>query len=283
MGETENSWKLPSKRSDRSASLSYGSRLTSYFTCALSTVELTRPVASLINRRRAGIKDLRFGYVVDDDWRDCDHGACLKSHRHNVPLLSSASHHSICATTTAGPRRPLGQIFGDFLVPPASAHGRHSHTRSIHFERDHCYHLGNSHHFDLFGAARALVEAAIRPSVISLCSGSALFGFPIAAGIPAGEVAAFTLGINPNQYVDVDWRLLASTLPLMGKGSGVVIPGERIEALYRRLLGDMTLGEMPIPAYAPIWNIEENRVEYIGPRTYPDLPVVRAIHMANMV
>ena len=130
------------------------------------------------------------------------------------------------------------------------------------------------------GAARALEEAAIRPSVISLCSGSALFGFPIAAGIPAGEVAAFTLGINPNEYVDVDWRLLASTLPLMGKGFGGVIPGERIEALYRRLLGDMTLGEMPIPAYAPIWNIEENRVEYIGPRTYPDLPVVRAIHMA---
>ena len=132
----------------------------------------------------------------------------------------------------------------------------------------------------VIGAARALEEASIRPSVISLCSGSALFGFPIAAGIPADEVAAFTLGINPNEYVDVDWRLLASTLPLMGKGFGGVILGERIEALYRRLLGDMTLGEMPIPAYAPIWNIEENRLEYIGPRTYPDLPVARAIHMA---
>ena len=87
--------------------------------------------------------------MVDDDWRDCDHDAGLKSHRHNVPLLSSASHYSISATITAGPRRPLGQIFGDFLVPPASAHGRHLHTRSIHFERDHRYHLGNSHHFDL--------------------------------------------------------------------------------------------------------------------------------------
>lgn len=130
------------------------------------------------------------------------------------------------------------------------------------------------------GAARALEEAGVRPSVISLCSGSALFGFPIAAGIPADEVAAFTLGINSNEYVDVDWRLLASTLPVMGKGFGGVIQGERIEAVYRRLLGDMTLGEMPIPAYAPIWNIEENRLEYIGPRTYPDLPVARAIHMA---
>ncbi|HKH88543.1 MAG TPA: hypothetical protein VKA05_06950, partial [Acidimicrobiales bacterium] len=42
------------------------------------------------------------------------------------------------------------------------------------------------------GAARALEEAGIRPAVISLCSGSSLFGFPIAAGMPAEEVAAFT-------------------------------------------------------------------------------------------
>ena len=130
------------------------------------------------------------------------------------------------------------------------------------------------------GAARALEEAGIRPSVISLCSGSALFGFPIAAGIPADEVAAFTLGVSPNEYIDVDWSLLASALTTMGKGFGGIVRGARIEALYRQLLGDMTLGEMPIPAYAPIWSIEENRIEFIGPRTHPDLPVARAIHMA---
>ena len=130
------------------------------------------------------------------------------------------------------------------------------------------------------GVARALEEAGIRPSMLSLCSGSALFGFPIAAGIPADEVAAFTLGIRPDEYVDVDWGLLASTLPRMGRGFGGVIRGAHIEVLYRRLVGDMTLGEMPIPAYAPIWNIEENRLDFIGPRTHPDLPVARAIHMA---
>src|ERR1039458_9453207 len=78
------------------------------------------------------------------------------------------------------------------------------------------------------GAARALEEGGIRPSVISLCSGSALFGFPIAAGIPADEVAAFILGISPDEYVDVDWRLLASTLPRMGRGFGGVIRGDRL-------------------------------------------------------
>jgi len=130
------------------------------------------------------------------------------------------------------------------------------------------------------GAAQALEEAGVRPAVISLCSGSALFGFPIAAGVPAEEVAAFTIGLRPEEYVDVDWRLMASLVPKRAQGFAGIIKGERIEAAYRRLLGDMTLGDMPIPAYAPIWNIEENRLDYIGPRTHPDLAVARAVHMA---
>ena len=130
------------------------------------------------------------------------------------------------------------------------------------------------------GAARALEEAGIRPAVISLCSGSALFGFPIAAGIPAEDVAEFVLSFEPADYVDVDWARLAKLVPTAARGFAGVIKGERIEATYHRLLGDMTLSEMPIAAYAPIWNIEENRVEYMGPRTYPDLPVARAIRQA---
>jgi len=130
------------------------------------------------------------------------------------------------------------------------------------------------------GAARALEEAGVRPAVISLCSGSALFGFPVAAGIPADQVAGFTLGLSPDEYIDIDWRMLGSLFPRAARGFAGVVRGERIEAWYRTLLGDMTLGEMPIPAYAPIWNIEHNRLEYIGPRTYPDLPVARAIRMA---
>jgi NTE family protein len=130
------------------------------------------------------------------------------------------------------------------------------------------------------GAARAFEERGIRPTLISLCSGSALFGFPIAAGHAADDVAAFTLGLRPPDYVDVDWPRLALLAPTLGRGFAAIIRGERLEATYREFLGDMTLGEMPIPAYAPIWNTEENRVEYLGPCTYPDLPVARAVRMA---
>ena len=130
------------------------------------------------------------------------------------------------------------------------------------------------------GVARAMEESGVRPDVISLCSGSALFGFPVAAGVPAGKVANFTLGLRPEDYVDVNWAKLLTLAPTAARGFAGIIKGQRVEQTYRRLLGDMTLGEMPIPAYAPIWNIEQNRLEYLGPSTYPDMPVARAVHMA---
>ncbi|MFN8036161.1 MAG: patatin-like phospholipase family protein [Acidimicrobiia bacterium] len=132
----------------------------------------------------------------------------------------------------------------------------------------------------LVGVARALEEAERQPSVISVCSGSSLFGFPLGAGVPAEEVAAFTLSLHPEDYVDVDWRRLAAIVPTLGRGFAGILTGEAIERTFRGLVGDMTLGEMPIPTYAPIWNIEENRVEYLGPRTYPDVTVARAVRMA---
>jgi NTE family protein len=130
------------------------------------------------------------------------------------------------------------------------------------------------------GGARAFEEAGMTPSVMSLCSGSALFGFPLAAGIPAEEVAEFCLGLRPDDYVDVNWRGLATLLPAAARGFAGIIHGDRLEATYRRLLGDRTLGDLAIPAYAPLWNIESNRVIYLGPRSYADLTVARAVRMA---
>ncbi len=132
----------------------------------------------------------------------------------------------------------------------------------------------------LVGAARAFEEADLRPAAISMCSGAALFGFPIAAGRSADEVAAATLGLSASDLVDVDWQALLRLIPSRGRGFTGFLRGARIEAWYRNWLGDMTLAELPIPAYAPVWDIERNRVEYIGPRTHPELTVARAVRMA---
>jgi NTE family protein len=129
------------------------------------------------------------------------------------------------------------------------------------------------------GCARAWEEAGVEPAVMSVCSGSSLFGFPLAAGLSAERVAEFTLSMDVHDFVDVNWPGLAS-LARGGRGFAGVIRGERIEAMYRRLLGDMRLGDLRVPCYCPVWSVESNRLEYLGPRTHPDLAVAYAIRAA---
>ena len=39
---------------------------------ALNVSDVTRPIAKIVNGRSDGIKDLRFGYLVEEDWRGRD-------------------------------------------------------------------------------------------------------------------------------------------------------------------------------------------------------------------
>jgi NTE family protein len=132
----------------------------------------------------------------------------------------------------------------------------------------------------LVGVAKALEDSGTRVAVYSVCSGSALFGFPLGAGMPADEVAELTASVRPGDYIDVGWREIAALAPTLARGWRGVLRGDKLEAFYRGHFGDLTLAELRTPTYAPIWNVEHNRLEFIGPRTYPEMPVAHAIRMA---
>jgi len=120
-----------------------------YVGWALAKLAETRSLAALVNGRSVGIKDLRFGYLVDDDWRDCDPDACLRDHRTDLALLPAANHYVISATLAGDPDSPTGRLFGDLLVLPASASGRHPRGQHIPFPVDNRRHFGGLHHFHL--------------------------------------------------------------------------------------------------------------------------------------
>jgi hypothetical protein len=132
---------------------------------ALGAVAETRPFAMVVNGRSAGIKDLRYGYLLEDEWGGCDPDTCLADHRTDVPLLATANHYVVAATVTRDPRHPLGRVVGDLLVLPASAHGRHRHRRHIPFPLEARHQLGPLHHFHLlnhpavYQAIRAWLDA----------------------------------------------------------------------------------------------------------------------------
>jgi NTE family protein len=132
----------------------------------------------------------------------------------------------------------------------------------------------------LVGVAKALEDSGTQVSVYSVCSGSALFGFPLGAGMPPDEVAELTASVRPSDYIDIGWREAAMLIPTLARGWCGIMKGDKLEAFYRRYFGELTLARLRTPTYAPIWNVEHNRLDYLGPRTYPDMPVARAIRMA---
>ncbi|HZE17764.1 MAG TPA: alpha/beta hydrolase, partial [Mycobacterium sp.] len=112
---------------------------------ALARFPETRAVASFLNARSAGTKDLRYGALLEEDWSDCDPDEFLRDRCHEVPFLPGAVYHFVA--TTAGPRA-VGVILGDHLVRPHSASGA-GKSRQIPFERAHGLTLTGLHHFDL--------------------------------------------------------------------------------------------------------------------------------------
>ena len=114
----------------------------------LSLLPETRPFADLLNRRSVGVKDLRFGSLVDEDWIGRDPDAFLQDTCREVPFLDAAAHYFMGVTVTSDPEHPIGRLVGDLLVRFPSAAGR-GRRRRIPFAIEHGRHLGGLHHIDL--------------------------------------------------------------------------------------------------------------------------------------
>ena len=115
---------------------------------ALHLAPETRPFARFLRRRSAGIRDLRRGSLVDEDWRDQDPDALRAKALTEVPLLEGATHCFVAATITRSDTHPVARLLGDMLVLSASASGR-SRSRRIGFEDEYGHTLGGTHHLAL--------------------------------------------------------------------------------------------------------------------------------------
>jgi pimeloyl-ACP methyl ester carboxylesterase len=104
----------------------------------------SRPFAEVLNTRSAGIKDLRFGSVSDDDWLGREADALLRDTRVRLAAPAPLTFHHIAATVTERRGHPLGALAGDLLVRHASATGR-----GIEATRTTARHFGRRTHFDL--------------------------------------------------------------------------------------------------------------------------------------
>lgn len=112
---------------------------------ALAKLPETRGISRFLNRRSAGVKDLRFGSLLDEDWCDADPDEFLRDRCQEVPFLADAVYHFVA--TSAAPRA-VGLLIGDSLVRPKSAAGL-GRSRKVPFEPVHGLTLTGLNHFDL--------------------------------------------------------------------------------------------------------------------------------------
>jgi pimeloyl-ACP methyl ester carboxylesterase len=115
-----------------------------YAAAALGVAPETRPFSRFLRRRSAGIRDLRRGSLVDEDWQGCDPDALRAAACQEVPLLDGVRHCFVSATVTRDARHPVARVIGDWLVLEASASHRGQEV----------LHVGGAHHLALLNHPR---------------------------------------------------------------------------------------------------------------------------------
>lgn len=83
----------------------------------------TRLVGRIANERSNGIKDLRWGFMVDEDWQQENADALTGVKRVPVPPLPGVRYHVLLGSLTKDFDSPLAMYFGDGLVGTRSASG----------------------------------------------------------------------------------------------------------------------------------------------------------------
>ena len=84
-----------------------------WFNLCLGLSPYTAPFARLGNLRSAGITDLRYGNLLDEDWEASDRFAHSEDPRHAVPLPDGVS----CYAITGNVGQEADSLIGDGMVP----------------------------------------------------------------------------------------------------------------------------------------------------------------------
>lgn len=81
------------------------------------------PLGRFLDGRSRGIKDLRFGTLLEEQWGGADVDALLSGLAKDEPWLPGVDHHLIAGRIRPAEQHLLNLVFGDSLVRAASAAG----------------------------------------------------------------------------------------------------------------------------------------------------------------
>jgi len=116
---------------------------------AMERIPYTEPLA-VGRRRSAGIKDLKHGDLLDEDWQGHHPDHSRPDTRQPVPLLPGIDYFFAAASLGQDEHDPLGHALGDILVRMDSAMGSHSDDlRHLNINPENCRVFHEKSHLDL--------------------------------------------------------------------------------------------------------------------------------------
>jgi pimeloyl-ACP methyl ester carboxylesterase len=104
-------------------------RIGNWVDVLLGSTPYTAPFARLGHIRSAGVTDLRYGYLLDEEWRGRDRFHRKPDARQIVSLPEGVACYAVAATTASRRGLLADQVIGDGLVPLNSALGQHKDPR----------------------------------------------------------------------------------------------------------------------------------------------------------
>jgi hypothetical protein len=122
-------------------------QLGNWLDTLLGSMPYTRPFSRLAQLRSAGITDLRYGHVLDEDWHGHDRFHRRSDGRRPVPLPEGVACYTLAATLADSRSTLSNRLIGDGLVPLHSALGHHekAHRKLLFANESHRIICGLNH------------------------------------------------------------------------------------------------------------------------------------------
>lgn len=125
-------------------------RTGNYLDVVLESIPYAKPFARLGKVRSAGVTDLRYGNLIDEDWQDIDRFELKGDPRQHIPLPKNIDCYSIAANNgkMTDPIAPKAK--GDGLVDVKSGLGQHKNaSKNLNFKEENTYIAHDCGHLDL--------------------------------------------------------------------------------------------------------------------------------------
>ncbi len=121
-----------------------------YLDVVLEAIPYAKPFARLGKIRSAGVTDLRYGNLVDEDWQNNDRFDMQADQRQAIPLPTQVTCYSIAGVANKAAVSKTAQLLGDNMVGLKSALGQHKDpAKNLQFKEENTGTVYECTHSDL--------------------------------------------------------------------------------------------------------------------------------------